>query len=244
MNKIKRCKITFIAIIAVVGLFSCTDDSYLYDGGKSNPFYEGNMLEYLKSRPDYFSKLVNIIEYTGMEKTFEEDEITFFVPTDFSIDKSIKLLNNRLYRQGKDTVRLVEQVDAEVWKDLLTLYIIENKYLLKDIPQMDTTAMNIFSGQAYKSLNGRSMNIGVVYHDSEGVKYTGYRELFYSYIYDFTENDLINAHVATSDIQTVNGVVHVIRFKDHYLGFSAYNFSSRAISRGIKSVDEVINNQD
>lgn len=244
MNKIKLLTIFSIGILILGSLASCTDDGYFNDGGTSSPFYEGSTLEYLKSRPDYFNKLVNIVEYTGMEKTFEEDEITFFAPTDFSINKSIQLLNSQLYLQGKDTVKLIEQIDPQVWKDFLTLYIIEGKYLLKDIPQMDTTAMNVFSGQGYKSLNGRPMNMGVVYHDLEGVKYAGYRELFYSYIYDFAENDLINAHVATSDIQSFNGAVHVIRFRDHYFGFNPYNFPSRAISSGIKRVDEIVNKQN
>jgi len=244
MNLIKTLKTGIFGLLTIFFLVHCSDNSYLQDGGTSNPHYDGTVLDYLNSRPDYFTKLVEIIHLTGMEDVFTDSTITFFAPTDYSIDKSLTFLNSYLYHAGNDTVSDLSQISADVWKNYLTLYLIHDKYLLKDIPQMDTTAMNVYGGQAYVSYNGRPMNIGVVYHDENGVKYAGYRQLFYSYIYDFTTNDLINAHVATSDIQPTNGVVHVLRFYDHYFGFNVNNFYNDAVSAGIKNKDGETNNDD
>ncbi|RZL08851.1 MAG: hypothetical protein EOO89_22175, partial [Pedobacter sp.] len=188
----------------------------------------------LKSRPDYFHDLVDVIEYAGMNDVFEKEEVTFFAPTDFSINNSMKLLNYYWYNVlGKDSITNINQIKPEVWKELLSLYVIKGKYVAKDIPQLDTTAMDAYSGQAYVSYGGRAMNIGLVHHDANGIKYAGYRQLLYSYVNDFVVNDMTNAYVATSDMRTNNGVVQVIRLTDHKFGFSEKTFISKAIAAGI-----------
>lgn len=238
-NYILAFKIVVCTLLGVSMLGSCTDNSYLVDGGKSNPYFNGTVWDYLNSRPDYFKKLVNVIEYSGMRSTFQDSSITFFAPTDWSINRSMQELNEYWYnRRGKDSVNNIKQVKPEIWKEFLSLYIVKDKYLLKDIPQIDTTALAAYGGQAYITYNGRPMNIGVVYGDAGGVKYAGYRQLLYSYIYDFTENDMNNAYVATSDIQPTNGVVHVIRFNDHTFGFNPKDFINKAVAAGIASSSE------
>ena len=215
-------------------LCSCQQDDYLVDGGKPSPYFDGTVLEFLESRPDYFRELVAVIEYAGMEETFQNDQITFFAPTDWSIDASMQQLNDYWYNlQGRDSVTTIYQVKPEVWKELLSLYIVEDKYLAKDIPQLDTVATDAYPGQAYVSYNGRPMNIGLVHHDANGIKYAGYRQLLYSYVNDFMQNDMTNAYVATADIQPANGVVHVIRFIDHSFGFNARLFIEKAVAAGI-----------
>ncbi|MDR3244844.1 MAG: hypothetical protein LBT50_00245 [Prevotellaceae bacterium] len=227
-----------IAVIsfAITGFTGCTNDSYLVDGGKSNPVFDGTVLDFIESRPDYFDTLRYVIKIAGMEQVFEEEDITFFAPPDYSITKCTNMLNQYLYLNGRAKITDLAQIKSEVWREFLGLYIIKDKYLLKDITQIDTAMISAFGGQAYISYNGRPMNMGVVYHDIKDgntvIKYAGYRQLLYSYIYDFTEHDMQNAYVATSDIRPSNGVVHVLRFEDHSFGFS-YNFVISAITAGI-----------
>ena len=175
----------------------------------------------------------------GWTEVLEKDEITFFAPTDWSIQRSMRQLNNYWYNiEGKDSISQITQIKPEVWKELLSLYVVEESYLAKDIPQLDTVAMDAYAGQAYVTLNGRAMNMGIVYHDANGIKYAGYRQLLYSYVNDFGSNDLTNAYVATSDIQPTNGVVHVLRFIDHNFGFNETLFISKAIASGIEAKRE------
>ena len=105
------------------------------------------------------------------------------------------------------------------------------KYCLKDIPQLDTAAVSAYPGGAYYSLAGKPMNMGVVYYDASGVKYAGPRQILYSYVNDFTSMDMINAYVASCDIQPFNGVVHVIRFTNHNFGFDREIFVQKAIGQ-------------
>jgi hypothetical protein len=223
--------------LGLFGMGSCEDDSYLIDKGISNPYYDGTVWDYLNSRPDYFEKLVDVIEWADMEGVFKDSTITFFAPTDWSINNSLNRLNYYWYNyEGKDSITDIRQVNPEVWRDILSLYIIKDKYLLKDIPQIDTTAMSAYPGQAYVSYNGRPMNIGVVYANAGDVKYVGYRQLIYSYVYDFADNDMKNAYIATSDLQPTNGAIHVIRFTNHTFGFNTRDFITKAITSGISEL--------
>lgn len=224
----------FLLFVGACLISSCQDKGYLEDGGIANPFFNGTTMDFLESRPDLFKELVAVIRHADMEQIFERDDMTFFAPTDWSINRSMERLNYNWYNlQGRDSITSITQVKPEVWRELLSLYIVEDRYVLKDIPQLDTIAMNAYPGQAYVSYEGRPMNIGVVYHEANGVKYAGYRQLLYSYVNDFVNNDMTNAYVATSDIQTVNGVVHVLRLIDHRFGFNESMFISKAIAAGI-----------
>jgi hypothetical protein len=215
-------------------LSACKKDDYLVDGGKAKANYDGTILDYLKSRPDYFKELVEVIDYADMNDVLESKEVTFFAPTDWSINKSLKRLSDYRYNfLGQDSVTNIRQVKPEVWKELLSLYIVEDKYIAKDIPQLDTLLMDSYPGQAFVSYNGRPMNIGLVYNDANGIRYAGYRQMLYSYVNNFVDKDMVNAYIATSDIQPKNGAIHVIRFTDHDFGFNVRNFIEKAIAGGI-----------
>lgn len=237
-------KLIFLALICQICIISCQDKSYLDDDGVASPHYGGTAMQFLESRPDLFTDLVEVIKYADMEQTFQEEEITFFAPTDWSIQRSMEALNYYWYNlEGKDSVSQITQIKPEVWREFLSLYIVKESYLAKDIPQLDTVAMDSYAGQAYVSLDGRSMNIGLVYHDANGIKYAGYRQLLYSYVNDFVNNDLTNAYVATSDIQPKNGVIHVLRFIDHSFGFNESLFISKAIAAGIEAKENMNDNE-
>lgn len=227
------------SVIVMLGFTNCQDD-YIVDGGLHDPNFNGTMMQYFDSRPDLFKELSKVIRYSGLEDVMSNEEITFFAPTDFSIKATLDYLNKTLYRQGCDSVTDIRQIDPDVWKEYLSLYIIRDKYTLKDVAQIDTVNVSAYPGQAYYSLNGRPMNVGVIYHDANGVKYAGYRQLLYSYIHDFSSMSMTNAYVATCNIQPINGVIHVIRFIDHSFGFSAFKFSQQAIAAGIKPKDDIV----
>ncbi|MDO4162804.1 MAG: fasciclin domain-containing protein [Bacteroides sp.] len=239
-STLKAVPALLLAAFMSVLMSNCQDDSYLIDGGISTPNYDGTIWEYLNSRPDYFETLVKIIEIADMVDVFDSEEITFFAPTDWSINGSVNYLSERLYRYlGEDSIYDLRQIPAEVWKEYLSMYILKGSYLLNDIPQIDTTNIASYSGQAYLSYGGRSMNAGVVYADASGVKYAGYRQIIYSYVNDFTTMDMQNAYIATCNIQPTNGVVHVIRFIDHAFGYYYTEFAAKAINAGIIPIEEI-----
>jgi len=237
----KNLKSTILAISLSVCLFSaCSKKDYFVDTGLHDPNYNGTILQYLNAKPMLFDSLVRVINVAGMNDVFAKENITFFAPASSCIHRAIKNLNANLRSNGKDTVSKLEQIKPEVWKETLAQYIFKGSYRLKDIPQIDTAALNAFPGQGYTSYGGRSMNLGVFYNDASGVKYVGYRQLILSFIPDFSNPKvgLINTPVATSDIQPTNGVLHVLRYQGHSFGFESSRFITAAISAGIAKAGE------
>lgn len=234
-------KLTFKKIIPflliagfVIGMSSCQKD-YYKDSGIHDPHYNGTVLDYLKSRPDLFDTLVQVIHLAGMDDVFQHNTITFFAPADSSIEKSLDLLNMQLYMEGEDTVSELSQISPEVWRAELSLYLFEGKHLLDDYPQLDINAKPAFPGQYYTSYDGRSMNIGVIYYDAGGVQYAGYRQLVISYIPSLSSplDAWYTTQVASVNIQPTNGVIHALRYSDHFFGFSVMDFVQNAIEQGI-----------
>src|SRR5690606_8412386 len=164
---------------------------------------------------------------------------------DPSIRKAVFALNEYLFMSGRDTILTLDQVDPSVWREYLSMYIYNDTYLLKDIPQLDTLNMSVFPGQGFLSYGGTNMNLGVNYDDvraivngqEQVVKYAGYRQLYISYIRNTGDigsfGGMINAPVATSDIVTSNGVIHALEYRRHSFGFSTNNFVNSAYSKGI-----------
>src|SRR5690554_3612204 len=148
MNK-KIFKYIFSITISLVMFSSC--QKYYLDSGTHAPTYDGTVMDYIKERKDIFDSLAKIIQLADMESILNRQGVTFFAPGDASIRKSIFRLNRYLYALGRDTVFTLDQVDASVWKEYLSMYIYNNTYLLKDIPQLDTNNMNIFPGQGFIS---------------------------------------------------------------------------------------------
>ena len=60
-----------------------------------------------------------MIHYAGLDSVLQNEEITFFAPTDFSIEKSMDYLNEQLYwRRGEDSIKDLHQIQPEVGKNI------------------------------------------------------------------------------------------------------------------------------
>ena len=207
--------VTLFSAFLIIMATSCKQDEYYMDGGKSDPVFNGNMLQYLNSNAK-FDTIAQIIKLAEMEDIFRKEKITFFCPTDEVIRRTIgnvrtEGLNSFLFRRGKDTIKTLSDVNPTIWRKYLSRYIYKGAYTLKDYPQLDFRLKPVHPGAFYYSLNNDLSNIGVVFNSVNGVKYTGYRQLTISFLPDPSNPDrFIPAAVATSDIQPSNGVVHVL----------------------------------
>lgn len=230
-------RIKFTALLIVI-LMSTSCQKYYFDSGVHDPVFKGSTIDFLKAQSPYFDSTLIVIELAGMTDILQSENVTFFAPPGSAVGQAINSLNRELRFAGKDTVSKLDQVDKGVWRQNLEQYIFKGKSLLKDYPQRDTVAYVTYPGHNYSSYGGRIMNIGVIYQDAGGVQYAGYRQLFLGYIPDMSNphTGLQNNAVATSDIQTDNGVIHVLTRRKHSFGFRSQTFIDQAISAGITSV--------
>jgi uncharacterized surface protein with fasciclin (FAS1) repeats len=232
----------FFSLITVLALASCNKDYYT-DTGKSDPNFNGTVMEYITQDTLYFDTLARIVKYAGLEQTLSKDEITFFAPPDPCFGKLLSIVNDYQLSVGKDSVTRFEQIKPEVWKYFLSMYLFSGKHLLKDYHQVDTLALDTYKGAMYETINGQTMNIGVIYNDAVNdsirLKYQGYRQLMLSYIPDESRPLFlwVNAPVAASDIQPLNGVVHRLKYMAHIFSFYSmyysFGFIQMAVEKGI-----------
>lgn len=215
-------------IVLIACLFAaCKGDEYYTDGGLANGNFDGSVMQYLVSKPKEFDSLVQIIKLAGLEETLNSEEVTFFAPTDVNIKALVGRLdqggvNRRLYNEGKDTIKVLADVDAQIWRKYLLRYVYRGTNKLMDYPQIDFQQKVIYPGQIYYSLGNSVANIGVVYNDAGGVRYMGYRQLHISYIPDVSRPDenWKTIRVSSSDIKPSNGIVHVLEVSGSQLGFN------------------------
>jgi len=210
-----------LLILLAMVISSCKKDDYYNDGGKANPVFNGNIMQYLESNSK-FDTIAQIVKLAGMEDVFKNENITFFAPTDEVIRRTIGLvntpirelqggLNQLLFDTGRDTLKTLSDVQPEIWRKFLGRYIFKGSYRLKDYPQVDFNLRELFPGSYYYTYDRDIANIGVVYNSVNGVKYVGYRQLTISYLWDPSNpSNFATAAVASSDIQPSNGVVHVL----------------------------------
>lgn len=209
----KTARYSFILLLMTL-LFACKKDQYYVDGGVSDPNFNGNMLQYLQAKTFYFDTLATVIKIAGLEQTFQQDDMTFFAPTDHAIKRILISTNKLLYQSGKDTILQLTEVSPEIWRKFLMRYMFKGSNRLKDFPQLDINLLNLYPGQDYYSYNNTILNIGVIYDDVNGIKYGGYRHLAISYIQNLNNpllySSWIRNDIASSDIKPTNGVVHTL----------------------------------
>jgi hypothetical protein len=221
--------------ILTVMLFAACKKDYYQDTGLAKGKFNGTVLEYLQSKPEYFSKLLQVISLTKMENVFKNETITFFAPANPSFDSTITMVNRVLFLTGKDTITKLSQVPVEVWREMLSRYIFKGKYMMNDIPQIDPFQYKTYPGVFMRSYDSIPMNLGVIYNDEGGAQYAGYRQLTISYTPDISQppSYWFPAAVASSNIEPNNGAVHVLVFSKHYFGFSPFEFYSRCLQYGL-----------
>lgn len=212
-------RLIYSLFMGVLLLGACQKDDYYIDGGKADPYYDGDILQYIESKPMDFDTIAQIIKLAGMEDFFRNEEFTFFAPRDINIKNLIgnmnliNTANYMLYSGGKDTIQTLADVDSMIWRKYLLRHIFKGKNLLADYPQIDFDVRSIFPGQNFYNYDESTiLNIGVVYYDAGGIKYNGYRQLTISFIPDVSSpNDNWRTRlVASSDIQPKNGVIHAL----------------------------------
>jgi hypothetical protein len=203
-------------LLLIICFFSaCKRDEYYKDGGLANGKFQGTIIQYLSSKPKEFDSLVQIIKLAGLDKTLSSEEVTFFAPNDVNIKALIGRLdqggvNRRLYNEGKDTIKVLSDVDSLIWRKFLLRYIYKGKNKLMDYPQIDFGQQVIYPGQIYYAYGNTVANIGVVY-----------RQLHISYIPDISRpaDNWRTIRVSSSDIEPNNGIVHVLEVSGNQLGF-------------------------
>ncbi|MFV0606112.1 MAG: fasciclin domain-containing protein [Niabella sp.] len=233
-------KKSIIIITAFVSLLivGCNKNSYYKDSGTTKGKFDGTVMNYLESKPEYFDSIVRLVRKAGLETTLQNEQVTFFAPADSSLRRLFFYTNERLARLGRPAIHSINEVSDRIWTKYMSRYVFKFKKGLNDFPQVDFANLTTYAGQIYPAANGTYMNIGAVYSNvtlggtngapSTVIPYAGYRYLTVSYLssqYNTRDYDTWRtATVASVNIETNNGYVHALRYANHDFGFDLNEF--------------------
>ncbi len=201
--------------ILLLGSFSCEKSFDKYR--KVEPVEEVSMNTYafLKQQNHVYDSLVYLLDKTGLDKTLEDSEVTFFAPQDKSIMTVLKNINVTRKEFGKTTTWTLDSVPTAVWDTLL------RRYMVRGIVNSDS--LNYADGVDLTTLSyGYKINGKRIEANASGVVNGGPFQISYS---DMNNSrfvkDWSTSNTQTIDIMTTNGVVHVLESK-HVFGFNAF----------------------
>ncbi|MET6998044.1 fasciclin domain-containing protein [Chitinophaga defluvii] len=219
---------SFILCSCIILVFASCKKEYFRDTGTHKGVFAGNSVQYLGTNPLLFDTIAYVVNKSGLEEVLTKDQVTFFVPTDRAIKQAMDMLNDYRFTIGKDSAQM-SNIPAVVWRKFLSRYIIRGKYMARDFARRDELKLEAFPGQFFETLDGFVMNIGLIYSSYGGVDAVGPRTLRLTYIYDLAEptRGRVLSDVASSDLQTDNGVVHVL-MDGHFFGFDTKDFIETA----------------
>lgn len=202
----KIIKATLLLVLSVA-FASCTED-YFIESGPASGVVNMTSYDYLNAHSDDFSELVKVINATDQKALINQDNITIFALQNISI-------LNYLGSLDYNSVEEANLVDLESL--LLKYVIVDNKMLRSGI----TSGL----GDDVVTANDINMNVKIVSGEYKGVQGVGAKDIIYTDtgLYTSLKNDKqstspAEAIVTSGDIQTTNGVIHVLN-KTHKFGF-------------------------
>ncbi len=205
----------YIILLLLTGMFiSCTNDDYLTDGGKANPYVNMTTYDYLKSNP-LFDTLVMAIDIAGLREEVNAAG-TFYAPTNFSLNEYIR-----------DELALRKKLDADAVYTFDSIPVTEfdsiRMYLFAETITRDSLTQE---GRIYTSLAGTDFKLSKepqdAYQNDLVIKpeYLFFIKKIGSHFdsYEDTVNDQVASkerderiRVQTSGIMTTTGVIHVLQ---------------------------------
>lgn len=213
MNKI----ILLYFVISVTTLFSCTKQEVI-NTGVSSPYFEGTIMDYLKSNNYNWEQTVQMIERADLVDLFEGKvdtlpEITFFAPPSYTILRFI--YESQDNTNPDDRYRSVADIPVSLCRELILKHVVKGKYLKEDFNYRNQTYTIYHEKQdGGTQLVCMEKNSVIAYRDKTnygGVTNAGAEILYlYSPIYG-------NVPMATPNIQPYHGVVHALNY-NYYFG--------------------------
>ena len=196
-------------VVMVLCLCSCTKYNYI-NGGTANGIHDCTMWEYFHTNSYDWDSTVVMIEHAGLKSLFdgtgEYKQITFFGLTSNSILRY--MLENNYER--------VTDIPVGKCQDIIQKLVAPKRIMLNDVPRGNRiqsgggieSAFVEYDGLVFDCIRGSLFlwTQRMAYNDIED---TGEIAL---YIASRNQDGTRNERVASTDIQTTNGVVHSLNY--------------------------------
>lgn len=218
----------FIIIMSGLLFFSCKKD-YFTENGVHVGKFNMSTYDFLKSRPDVFDSVVMAIDLAGLKEFYQNEQVTFMAPHKKSIYSMMMTTNTYLksplksdprkkvrdsLNYTRDTV-LMEDIDPATWKQLLLSYTLTSGRKVADFA-MPNESHNSLSGEVTRTVIKKAA--------WQNVQDAGAKSLSYQFFRESKSiagrTDTLDVRVVTTDLQTINGVVHALE-RQHEFGLTS-----------------------
>lgn len=196
-------KIVLIAVLGLLALAGCEPkQDVIGEGTLANPYFQGSVMEFLRSDPYNFDWTVKMIERAGLVDLFEGDvdtlpEITFLAFTKFSVMRYV-------YDNKKDDV---EQLGVEECREMVLRHVIEGKVIKDDIAYRDMayaiSAPEQKGGTDIMTIGGSKLRFYLIVDDYGGVPGAGA-----VHMQIFSMDVMATVPLSTVGIIPLNGMIH------------------------------------
>ncbi|QTE23710.1 hypothetical protein [Polaribacter cellanae] len=201
-------KNTWLIVIILVSLYACNSEEQMIDGGLSNGNVNLSTFDFLKSHKQ-LDTLAILIEKAGMKNKVNE-QTTLFAANNASIKRYVNAVLAKMRQTDPEATFTVNDIHIDTLKKYMGSYIFNGKIKRENMTK---------EGSILTAFNGDERRISL-----EPVEnYTSYLESFPEYVYytykvgnewndwDDENSDDESVLVRTSNITTINGVVHVLQ---------------------------------
>lgn len=182
--------------------------------GVSNPYFDGTIMDYLRSNDKNWDLTIEMIERAGLVDLFEGqvdscEEITFFAPPAYSIQRFIW----ESQEKPKDgyTYQNVADIPVDSCRSYILRCVVKGKYLKENVGFRNESYRLMDEeqdgGTLLKMLDGNFVRACEEKSDWKGVPDIGPTSL---QLWSITRQ--IQVIVASPDIQPQNGVVHALEY--------------------------------
>lgn len=204
--------IAFIGVLFIVG---CSD-KYFADGGNKPTDHSGDLgvstIDYLKSNKE-FDTLSRLITLAGLETAVNSKGNTFLAPNDYSIHNYFKLIFPDPENQP-ETLEAISREEMDKITQILKDYIIPNEEIVRS---------KLAKTYSYVTTSGgKKARFNLVQDDYLGNINMGAKFIIFSLNTNPTgqQERYQSIQVATSDLRSTNGVLHLLISNTHIFGFN------------------------
>lgn len=201
-------KNTILLLITLFGLYSCSSDDYLVDGGIADANVKMSTYDFLKSNKQ-LDTLALLIDKANMIDVVNSKSTTFFAPNNLSIKNYVNAILSQKRKIDPKATFTINDITEPDLKVMLGGYIFD---------QVLDRSKLVKQGKVYVAINGEERLLSL-----EPVEqYTGQLDNFPEYVYytfkvgaDWDATDDIvddkKTVVRTSNLVSTNGIIHVLQ---------------------------------
>lgn len=216
----------FFAMTAIMLFSSCKKENYLVGGGLNVAKVNETTYDYLKNDPHHlFDTLIMLIDDAGLKDSINQPGITFFAPTDYSIDNYLLIktvLAQNVNIDAQYTIDSLIKYDLDSFKLNIEEYIVHKALNFSDLTptgtQFQTGKDTTYSVVSYEPTHDPYLGFvntppSIVYYTLLNHQITGQFDA-----QNFTNTDGEKTRVQTFGILTTTGTLGVLG-NEHVLYF-------------------------